>query len=339
MSILKYIKEKIFFIVFNILILSISYLLLDGLHVDKYAIIFVIFLNLICSVSLYIYDYFNKRNFYNEVLLNLKALDKKYLISDLIQEPNFQEGKLLYEIIKETDKSMNDEIAKFKMNNEEYKEYIELWVHEVKTPIASCKLIIENNPSEVTSSLEEEIDKVENYIEQALFYTKSNMVEKDYLIKRLNIRDCINSTLKRNANVLINKGIRMELKDTSKTVYSDSKWVEFIIQQILSNSIKYMDKSTGVIKIYCLEEEDNIILNIEDNGIGMNEKDQVKAFDKGYTGENGRRYGRSTGIGLYLCKTLANKLGLNIKIYSEVGKGTKISLVFPRNKLFIFGER
>ena len=338
MSILKYIKEKIFFIILNIVMLTITYLILNGLEVDKYAIIFIIFLNFVSSIAVYIYDYSNKKKFYNEVLLNLRALDKKYLISDLIEEPNFQEGKLLYEIIKETDKSMNDEIAKFKINNEEYKEYIELWVHEVKTPIASCKLVIENNPSEVTSSLEEEIDKVENYIEQALFYTKSNMVEKDYLIKELNIKDCINSSLKKNANVLINKGIRIELKDTSKTVYSDSKWVEFIIQQILSNSIKYMDKTLGVIKIYCLEEEDNIILNIEDNGIGMNEKDQVKAFDKGYTGENGRRYGRSTGIGLYLCKTLSNKLGLGIEISSEVGKGTKIRLVFPINKLFIFGE-
>jgi signal transduction histidine kinase len=338
MSILKYIKEKIFFIILNVVMLIITYLILNGLEVDKYAIIFIIFLNFVSSILLHIYDYLNKKKFYNEVLLNLRALDKKYLISDLIEEPNFQEGKLLYEIIKETDKSMNDEIAKFKINNEEYKEYIELWVHEIKTPIASCKLVIENNPSEVTSSLEEEIDKVENYIEQALFYTKSNMVEKDYLIKQLNIKDCINSTLKKNANVLINKGIRIELKDNDKTVYSDSKWVEFIIQQILSNSIKYMDKTLGVIKIYCLEEEDNVILNIEDNGIGMNEKDQVKAFDKGYTGENGRRYGRSTGIGLYLCKTLANKLGLGIDIFSEAGKGTKIRLVFTINKLFIFGE-
>lgn len=338
MSIIKYIKEKLYFIVLNSVLLIITYLVLNQLEVDRYAIIFIINLNIIVNLFLYIYDYLNKKKFYNEVILNLRALDKKFLLSELIEQPNFFEGKLLYEVITESEKSMNDEIAKFKINNQQYKEYIELWVHEVKTPIASCKLLIENNQSSLTESIGEEIDKVENYIEQALFYTKSNTVEKDYIIRAVELNACINSIIKRNANILINNKIRIELKDNNKTVYSDSKWVEFILQQIISNSIKYSQSITGVIKIYCEEERDSIILNIEDNGIGMNEKDQVKAFDKGYTGENGRRYAKSTGIGLYLCKILTEKLGLGIKLYSEVDNGTKVSIVFPINKLFIFGE-
>lgn len=336
MELMDFIKERILFIIISLSILIFSSILLAALRVDSYAIFFIFILNLIGISIFHVYDYFNKRKYYNEVISNLDRLDKKYLISEVIDQGNFLDSKILYYIIKEATKAMNDEIASLKINNNEYREYIELWVHEVKTPISSCKLLIENNKSDITKSIDEEIDKVENYIEQALFYTRSNALEKDYIIKELNLKNSINKVIKRNANTLIERKIKIEVKDLEEVVYSDSKWIEFIINQIISNSIKYMGKSEGAIKFYTNNIGENIILNIEDTATGMNEKDVIKAFEKGYTGEKGRKFGKSTGIGLYLCKKLAIKLGLGISLTSEINVGTKVSINFPINRMMIF---
>ncbi|MBB6696648.1 sensor histidine kinase [Clostridium algidicarnis] len=336
MELMDFIKERILFIIISLSILIFSSILLAALRVDSYAIFFIFILNFIGVSIFHVYDYLNKRKYYNELITNLDRLDKKYLISEVADEGNFLDSKILYYVIKEATKAMNDEIASLKINNNEYREYIELWVHEVKTPISSCKLLIENNKSEITKSIDEEIDKVENYIEQALFYTRSNALEKDYIIKELNLKNSINKVIKRNANTLIERRIKIEVKDLEAIVYSDSKWIEFIINQIISNSIKYMGKGEGTIKFYTNNIGENIILNIEDTATGMNEKDVIKAFEKGYTGEKGRKFGKSTGIGLYLCKKLAIKLGLGISLTSEINVGTKVSIIFPINRMMIF---
>jgi len=336
MKFFDYFKERVIFILINIGIFGASSVLLKTLKVDTYAIVFIFILNLIGSLVFHIYDYLNKKVYYDNILGNLQSLDKKYLISELINEPTFVDGKILYNIIKDTNKSMNDEIFKIKRGTVEYREYIELWVHEIKTPIASCKLLLANNESEVTKSVDEEIEKVEDYIEQALFYARSNNLEKDYIIRELNIRQCINSAIKRNSNILIKKKIKIELSNIDKIVYSDSKWIEFILHQIISNCIKYMDKNECVIRMYCEDRGENIVLRICDNGIGMSEKCVKKAFEKGYTGENGRLYSKSTGIGLYLCKKLCEKLGLWIKLSSKKDEGTIVSITFPINKMMKF---
>lgn len=336
MELMDFIKERILFIIISLSIMIFSSILLAALKVDSYAIFFIFILNFIGVSIFHVYDYFNKKKYYNELMLNLDRLDKKYLISEIIDEGDFLDSKILYSIIKEATKAMNDEISSLKINNNEYREYIELWVHEIKTPIASCKLLVENNKSEVTKSIDEEIVKVENYIEQALFYTRSNALEKDYIIKELNLKNSVNKVVKRNANILIERKIKIEVKDLDKIVYSDSKWIEFIINQIVSNSIKYMDKGEGTIRFYTNKIGENIILNIEDTGIGMSEKDVIKAFEKGYTGENGRKFGKSTGIGLYLCKKLVIKLGLGINLTSEINVRTKVSIIFPINRMMIF---
>ncbi|MEG1255328.1 sensor histidine kinase [Clostridium sp.] len=333
-----YLKERIVFVLINIGILMVTSALLKVLKVDDYAIIFIGILNFSGILVFYGYEYFNKKKYYDQVLRNLHNLDKKYLISEVMEEPSFLDGKILYEIIREANKSMNDQVAFFNINNKEYKEYIELWVHEIKTPIAACKLLVENNHSKITNSIDEELDRVEDYIEQALFYTRSNSLEKDYLIKEINIKQCINSIIKRNANILIQRGVKIQIENVDKLVYSDNKWVEFMVHQIISNSLKYMGKKDGVLKIYCEENKGEVILNIEDNGIGISKKSLSKVFEKGYTGENGRIFGKSTGMGLYLCKKLCRKLGLSIRIRSEVQVGTLVSILFPANTMIKLGE-
>ncbi|ELC8426112.1 sensor histidine kinase [Clostridium perfringens] len=336
MNLRDFIKERIVFIIINSLILLFTAILLMVLKVDSFAVLFIVIINGAGILIYHIFDYLRKKQYYDEIKENMESLDKKYLISEVIEEGTFTESKLIYDVICKGNKAMNDEIGEFKRGINDYREYIELWVHEIKTPIATCKLLIENNESPLTESIGEEVCKLENYIDQALFYTRSNTIEKDYIIKEMILSSCVNKVLNNNADSLIKKRVKISLGDLEKKVYSDSKWIEFILGQIISNSIKYMNKEHKELKIYCNENSKYVILNIEDNGAGISEKDISRVFDKGFTGENGRKFGKSTGIGLYLCKKLCKKLGLDITLISEEGKFTRVSIIFPINRIMIF---
>jgi signal transduction histidine kinase len=336
MGLTTFLKEKIISIVLLSIVNMFTVLLLYVLHTDLYAIIYLVILN-ICAYSIVlIYEYRKKIEYYKVLKSHLNSLDKLYMISEVIDEPNFLEGKILYNTLKKSNKSMNDEIAKYKRYNLEFREYIDMWVHEIKTPISSSKLIMENNKNEITKSINEEINRIEILVEQALFYSKSNSVEKDYIIRQLSLKKTINNVIKRNAKILIQNKVEIEIENVEYIIYSDSKWVEFIINQIFSNSIKYMNKKNKKLKIYCEDKANKIVLFIRDNGIGMNQKDISKAFEKGYTGELGRKFGESTGIGLYLCKKLCSKLSLSINIKSTKDEGTTVIIIFPKSKMNIF---
>lgn len=337
MGFLEFIKERSIFLFINIIILCFTSVLLMSLEVYRYAILFIFIINFIGIVSFHIWDYFRRKKYYEEIIENINSLDKKYLISEMIDDGGFLDGKILYDIIKISNKSMADEISSFKRSNKEFREYIELWVHEVKTPLASSRLLIENNESQVTKSIEEDLKRVEDYIEQALFYARSNDLEKDYIIKKINIKSIVSYVINLNADILIKNKVRIKLDNLDNNVYSDNKWVEFIVGQIISNSLKYMDKEQKELSISCENNSDKaIILKIKDNGVGIPLKDISKVFDKGFTGENGRKFGKSTGIGLYLCKKLCTKLGLEIGVESKEKESTEVCIVFPVSEITIF---
>jgi len=227
---------------------------------------------------------------------------------------------------------MLENVNKYKYLMGEYKEYIELWIHEIKIPIAASKLVIENNKNEVTRSIDEELDKVENYIEQALFYARSNVVEKDYYIRKSNLKEVVNESIKKNKNILIQENISVNIHDIDNIVYTDNKWIVFILNQIIQNSSKYM-KQDGKkeIEIYSKQGNENIILYVRDNGEGIKKGEITRVFEKGFTGSNGRMQNKkSTGIGLYLCKKLCDKLGIKIELNSVQNEGTEVRLVFPK---------
>ena len=194
-------------------------------------------------------------------------------------------------------------------------------------------MIIENNKTDVTKSIDEEIDKIEDYTEQALFYARSNAVEKDYIIKKTNLEKIVNSVIMKNKNEFIQGKIQLNIHDTNLEVGTDSKWVIFILNQIIHNSIKYKkDNENLQIEIFAKKQKDNSILYIKDNGIGIRKGEITRVFEKGFTGSNGRILNKkSTGIGLYLCKKLCDKLGLAIELDSEENVGTEIKLVFPQS--------
>ena len=327
-----FIKDKVLLIATVILaLISIEILLLAyniGIIAQIYIAIIII---LVVSISIFV-EYKNKQHFYNQLKTNMDELNEKYLISEIIKTPNFIEGKILKETIQDTGKSMLENVNHYKNIQEEYKEYIELWIHEVKIPIAASKMIIENNKNSVTKSIDEELDKVENYIEQALFYARSNAVEKDYIINKTNLKEIVNSSILKNKSTLLNEKVAIELKDIEQEVYTDSKWATFIINQIIQNAIKYSKKDNKRIEIYSKTKNDKVILYIKDNGIGIKKGEITRVFERGFTGDNGRIIGqKSTGIGLYLCKKLCDKLGLGIELNSEKNIGTEVRIIFPKN--------
>ena len=233
---------------------------------------------------------------------------------------------------------MLENVNKYKNLQEDYKEYIELWIHEVKIPIAASKLIIGNNKNEITKSIDEELDKVENYTEQALFYARSNAVEKDYIINKTNLKEIVNTAILKNKTTLLNEKISLELTNLKpEEIYTDSKWATFIVNQIIQNAIKYSKKEDKKIEISSKTKNDKVILYIKDNGMGIKKGEITRVFERGFTGENGRIIGqKSTGIGLYLSKKLCDKLGIGIELNSEKGEGTEVRIIFPRNSYTIF---
>ena len=328
-----FIKGKLILIVGMILALASVEILLLAYNINILIRIYIVFIVIFIVVLAILIEYKKKKDYYNELIKNMEDLKEKYLISEIVKTPNFVEGRILKEILQDTGKSMLENVNYYKNIQEDYKEYIELWIHEVKIPIAASKLIIENNKNEITKSIDEELDKVENYTEQALFYARSNAVERDYIINKTNLKEVVNGAILKNKTTLLNEKVSIELTNLkNEEIYTDSKWAIFIINQIIQNAIKYSKKDDKEIEISSKEKNDKVILYIKDNGIGIRKGEITRVFERGFTGENGRIVGqKSTGIGLYLCKKLCDKLGLGIELNSEKNKGTEVRIIFPKN--------
>lgn len=333
MNLKDFIKDKILLTILILFGIATIEIFLIPYHYGNFIKIYISS-SIICLYLMgIIIEYFIKRKFYKSLENTLNDLEEKYLITEIIKQPNFTEGKILKKLLEEIDKSMIENVNKYKYKQEDYKEYIELWIHEIKIPMATSKMIIENNKSETTKSIDEELNKVENYIEQALFYARSNTVEKDYYIKRVKLKEIVNDSIKKNKNILIHEKISINVHDLDLEVNTDNKWTIFILNQIIQNSIKYKKQDKNLeIEIYAKQGKENVVLYIKDNGIGIKKGEIARVFEKGFTGTNGRLIGKkSTGIGLYLCKNLCNKLGLSIELNSIQEEGTEIRLVFPQN--------
>ena len=208
-----------------------------------------------------------------------------------------------------------------------------MWVHEVKLPLSSILLMTYKKDD--ISKVIEPTKRIENFVEQVLYYARSENAEKDYIIKECDLKEIINKVIKKNKEIFILEKIEIKLeKLDNKKVLSDSKWLEFIINQIISNSLKYVDKEKSIITISTSENEKNIILKIQDNGIGIPKSDIKKVFDKSFTGENGRKIQTSTGMGLYIAKQLCEKLGHKIEIESEQNKYTSVFITFSKDQFY-----
>ncbi len=330
MSLSDYLKGKAGSILLNILALVtlIIFLISVGNTFDTIKAIAITWT--IIGVTFYAYEYRKRKVYFQHLFKSVDNLDKKYLISEIIEIPPYNDAVPYYDLMKKASKSMLEEIKLIKNQRKDYKEYIEQWIHEVKTPISSIKIIEENNKTGTSRLVLKELENIDRFVEQALFYARSEEVEKDYLIKEINLEECINRVLIRNKQMFISNSIDIEVDDLNKNVYCDSKWLEFIINQIVINSIKYRNSTNPSVKFYSMDVKNGVQLMIEDNGIGIPENEMNRVFEKGFTGEKGRGNYKSTGIGLYLCKKLCDKLRLLISIESKENLYTRVKITFPK---------
>jgi signal transduction histidine kinase len=329
MSLTGYLKDRTLFLLLNLIVFIILCGIMLLINSNSTIILLIFCIWFFPILSYIVVEFIKQKNLYTELNSIMESLDKKYLLSEIMKEPEYIEGKLLYDVLRQANKDMHEHVKKYRDMQSDYREYIETWVHEIKTPIASTRLMIENNQNEITRNISYEMKKIEEYIEQVLYYSRSNDVSKDYMIKEVSLSALVRSVIKRNSRDFISKGITIDIEAVEGTVYSDAKWLEFIVNQLIGNATKYSRERDGRVTISTVRNENNIVLTIEDNGIGIIDKDVGRVFEKGFTGENGRKFGRSTGIGLYLCKKLAEQLGLGLSLTSKIGEGTKVSMSFP----------
>lgn len=326
-----FLKDKLVFILGQGFVATFLVFLLHAYDMNVSAIILVVTSVILISICTLLYEYLIRSRYYNHLHETLEAMDQKQYIVSLLEEPDFLEGDILYEVLKVVTKAMNDEIASYKLEQEEYREYIETWIHEVKIPISCIDLICKNNRSDVTKKISEEALKIDSYIEQALYYARSTNVASDYSIKALSLKDLVKTSVKKHSKQLIGCGAKINLDNLDYTVYTDEKWLDFILGQLIANSIKYKRDSL-TLSFLVKENKENLVLSIEDNGVGISKEDISRVFEKGFTGENGRAFAKSTGIGLYLCHKLCKKMYLGISIQSELGKGTTVQITFPKDR-------
>lgn len=229
---------------------------------------------------------------------------------------------------------LNEE-ARFaeKSSSEKYNDMIEyytVWAHQIKTPIAAMRLSLQSEDSEKARRLMGELNRIESYVEMVLTFLRLDSQSTDYLIKEYDLDAIIKPAIRKFSSDFINKKLKLIYEPVDYKVITDSKWLSFIIEQIISNAVKYTQE--GSVRIYMDEPG---ILCIEDTGIGIVKEDLPRIFDNGYTGFNGREDKRASGIGLYLCRRISNNLGHKINAESEAGSGTRMILDLREKKIFV----
>lgn len=336
MKLTTYLKEKIgviFGTIFLVIaIYMIGYVFKASSEYMNALVLLVLVINLIMLAS----EYIRKRRFYKDFCDTLDGLDQKYLITDMMLKPTFQEGRLMLDALYEIDKSMKDRLNDMEMTVTDFKEYLELWIHEIKIPISSLNLMNYNENTDLVKQ-RAQIKRLSAMVEQILFYARADAPEKDYLLNACKLEAVINKAVVEQKDLLIGNKIAIEKEDVGVSVITDSKWLEFILGQIINNSIKYVDNAKTdkhYIRFFTQESDREIVFVIEDNGIGISEKDIDRVFDRTFTGENGRKGNVSTGMGLYICKKLCDKLGHIIEAESQNGEYTRIMIRFGKNTFY-----
>ena len=275
-------------------------------------------------------DYRYRKKYYEELVSLTDTLEQKYLTAELAKNPISKEGGIYFRIMKKAMKSMADEVSQAQRENEEYRDFIEKWIHEIKVPITGAKLICENHKTDQSRKILTQVEQIETDVERVLYYARLGSVEKDYMIKEIQLNAAVQNVLARNKQLLISNRILINTEPVSFYVYTDQKWIEFIINQVIINCIKYRKQDSPQIDIMIKQDAQGVSLTIRDNGIGIKESEQKRIFEKGFTGSNGRSNCSSTGIGLYLSRELCRKLGLSISVASVSGEYTAVTLFFPR---------
>lgn len=324
---LNYIKDRrkvILMLILYELIFCAIYILyqLDNFFELFYGVVISVFISLCYGI----WDFWNYRkriDKINEARINVENMPELLPLAESLQEQRYQE--IIKNLLDERQRLLFD--ADLKAS--EMIDYYTLWAHQIKTPIAAMRLLLQNDEKQnVSYGLLEELFKVEQYVEMVLHYLRLESMSSDMLFKEYELRDIVKQAVKKNSVLFINSRLSFAMENFSCKVITDEKWLQFALEQLISNAIKYTRQ--GSISIYMEKVQGKKQLVIEDSGIGIRKEDLPRIFERGFTGYNGRLDKRSTGIGLYLCKQILDKLSHSIEVESEAGGGTKVCIDFSQ---------
>lgn len=292
-------------------------------------VLYLLFVEFVLLVIILVIKFFSKRRFWEKLSLahGQDPLQRHLQGAHLGEEQLYQD--YVNELIYAHQVLMEQAVA----NQEEQKDYIDSWVHEIKVPLAAAQLLLKTVEFDIADnkfiSLENELNKINDYVEQVLYVARLDSFSKDYLIQETSLKALVQPVLRGQANYFIQKNIHFAIEGEDQQVLTDKKWLSFIFKQLISNAIKYTPEN-GQILIRIATNETGTFLEVQDNGIGIPKADIRRIFDKGFTGENGRiGQTHSTGLGLYLAKNLAKQLGVELSVASKVHEGTTMTLFFP----------
>ncbi len=331
MSFLKYCIDKRYFLLFYLSLMTFVTLNLVVSVTSKSDwenLVYIHIGGLLWTITYLVIGYFYRNKVFNG-LIDATNMQTSFSV---VLEPQTHQHAIFLSAFHSLEKQQQEEIEEIARERSEYQQYILSWVHEVKTPIAAGRVLLENHSndcdSEMIDQLEMEIDKIDHFIEQALYYSRIDRFSQDYFISEVSLHEVSKSSVKRLSNTLIDKEIGFLLEGEDALVQSDSKWLCFIISQILSNAAKYSHRG-GEIKVQVEADNNEKRLIVYDQGIGIKQEELHRVFEKGFTGTNGRIHTKSTGIGMYLADQMAGKLGHMMTIDSVVGAYTKVTIRFP----------
>lgn len=338
MSFMQYVWDKRYFLLTHVVTLLFVSLLLVGMnHGDATSnLLYVNLVGLFIAGVYMIVGYYYRRSFYRSVS-QLGDNGSEELIAVLPSPQNHAQTvmlKLLYRLHHQH----SLQLQRLSEEKRDHQEFILSWIHEVKLPIAAGRMLVENSEDKSAEFLvdrfEDELTKIDHYVEQALYYSRIDSFASDYFISEVSPGQLCKESVKKFAKLFISKGIRVRFEDIGEIVQSDRKWLQYIVDQLIGNALKYTDEGGEVV---CRMQEDGKErrLLIQDTGIGVKPEDLHRVFDKGFTGATGRSYGKSTGMGLYLARQLAVKLGHELSIDSEEGSFTCVTIHFPKRRSYM----
>ena len=334
MSFFTYLEEKITELLFQLFFLSLVSVVLLFYGVDMLFVVLLIIVFISIQGLLEWCMYQKKRSASRQIIDLVDGLQEAYYIADILPKPKEFQNEAYYYALKKACKAMNDEISRITEEKQAYQDYVEGFAHEIKIPIGALSLTFDNMKN---YSLKKETDKIFQLVEQMLYYARSENTEKDYFVKQLYLDEVIHKVILKFRYSLMEHKVTIDIRDIEKIVYTDEKWLIFILSQIMQNAIKYFDKQENKLTIYSQDNETNIFLMIEDNGCGIEASDISRVFEKGFTGSN-RNKANATGMGLYLSKRLCDRLGLHLDIASKEKEYTRLIITFPRGTVHNFSK-
>lgn len=325
MGLKLFIKENISFIFFELLVVVfiLSLFWLDGFRNINTAI-YSIVISLVLIVSFLMLRYLFRRNYLNKISSLPTTMDD-CLQKNAKTAEHFQVELYLQELYR----LYQHEVQNLYAAQNRQEKFLNQWIHQMKTPISVIELLLQEEELLDKNSVQEEVDRLKRGIELVLMNARLEKFEEDMQIEQVNLKNIVTETINDNKRLFITNHVFPLIQiDDDVTVTTDSKWMKFVLSQFVTNAVKYTFEQNKKVKISVVKEESKVLLMVEDEGIGIPKSDLSRVTKPFFTGENGRKTGESTGMGLYLAKEICGKLGHELSIESEVGKGTRVIVTF-----------